>query len=142
MRTTRGHKIDFIQDVKINNTIYHVVVREEVNQETPCMCQCGRFNSTISNSLSLRDPMEEVSLQSECSEHMERLVGNANAKTGAAIVISPENTMGLPEDLSTIAVGGNQKKWSQSTSRHVASTIKGKEKATDFLSGRGDSGYP
>jgi len=38
MRTTIGHKIDFIQDVKINGKIYLVVVREEVNQETPCMC--------------------------------------------------------------------------------------------------------
>ncbi|KAL9315930.1 hypothetical protein ACSQ67_016931 [Phaseolus vulgaris] len=29
MRTTIGCKIDFIQDVRINGTIYHVVIREE-----------------------------------------------------------------------------------------------------------------
>jgi len=30
MTTSLGHKIDFIQDVKINGTIYHVVVWDEM----------------------------------------------------------------------------------------------------------------
>ncbi|KAL9328384.1 hypothetical protein ACSQ67_003387 [Phaseolus vulgaris] len=92
MRTTIGQKIDFIQDVRINDTIYHVVIREEVNQESPCLCRCGNVNSIVSNSLSIRDPMEELSLQSECYERMGRVEVNEKPKSEDATVISPENT--------------------------------------------------
>jgi len=87
MRTTIGCKIDFIQDVRINGTIYHVVIREEVNQETLCLCCRGNVNSTVSNSLSIRDPMEELSSQSECSKQMGRIDVNENPKSEDATVI-------------------------------------------------------
>ena len=130
MRTTIGHKIDFIQEVRINGIIYHVVIREEVNQESPCLCRCGNVNSSVTNSLSIRDPMEELSSQSECSEQMGRIVANEKPKSEDATVISPENTVEQPSvNIPVGAVGDGDKKRSLSTSRLVGSTNMAKEKA-------------
>jgi len=131
MRTTIGQKIDFIQDVRINDTIYHVVIREEVNQESPCLCRCGNVNSIVSNSLSIRDPMEELSLQSECYEQMGRVEVNEKPKSEDATVISPENTVGQSlVNIPAIVVGDGVKKHSLSAIRLVGSIIMVKEKAT------------
>ncbi|KAK7378787.1 hypothetical protein VNO80_04234 [Phaseolus coccineus] len=54
-------------------------------------CACFKQTSTDSDCNSSRDPRDDLSSQSECSEQMLRVIGRVNAKSGAITLESLEN---------------------------------------------------